>query len=257
MKRYIIIYSVLLIMFTISLTCLADTAISGTRVYNGADDEGNVFTYIFSKILDITDDVKDIGIKIGERWFSIIKDDDTTQFEQSKKSGAFGIGIKDDNRVLGDVYTASPMALDLSGNIIAQGESVEISHKVGKIAIQTIASPVSRAITGIINVKLNGEYIYFVNPPYIKNGIIFIKAKDFAKINEVLYTELNGCITMENDTIKIITNTGSCEVSVNNEVYTLTNPVGNDTFISLDEFTKFVDMDFYYDSENMLVTLSR
>ncbi len=80
-----------------------------TDGYVFPDEDGT--NYVFAKYQlgnETYQSVTDLGIQIGDTFYSLKKDGDTTEFNKALSSKCFGIGIKDPAKTLGPSYLAIP-----------------------------------------------------------------------------------------------------------------------------------------------------
>ncbi len=92
---------------------------------SGDDGDSNIYTYIFSKILNPADGA-DYGVDANGKWYSLVKDpQDKTAYKKALSSGQFGIGLADPDGFLGDSYTVTPQ-IRFNGNILSSGTSKTI-----------------------------------------------------------------------------------------------------------------------------------
>lgn len=105
MKKVLLL--TLVISMLVSFSAFADVTIEHT--FKGEDG----FIYHFGTITDL-DNPFDAGIKIGDRFFSLNKEDvkdgtnALTKALSEQGKGKFGIGLKDESNILGNTYDVIP-----------------------------------------------------------------------------------------------------------------------------------------------------
>ncbi len=141
--------------------------------------------------------------------------------------------------------------------IEADSPSLELKKEVyPKLPFATSLAPVVRPLQGVINLTLNGEYFNFVNRPYIMDDLIMIKARDFAKLNRLVYTiTADDEIILKDDSNEIRMKIGTSEATVNGNKVPLPVNIGKNTFIPLNEFGKLMNMTVNYNQATNTVEI--
>ena len=198
MKKVLLL--TLVISMLVSSVAFADVTIEHT--FKG--DDG--FIYHFGKITDLTDPF-DAGIKIGDRFFSLNKEDardGENALTKAISTGLWGIGIKDNADALGDTYTVTPYSqlteADEPYCYTAETETVT-KEGVSEFPEVTLSSDVS-----IASLKIDGEdadavsgTTYYVAVEDIDNyeGIITATATDVnAKVDVSSIVDNQATVTV-------------------------------------------------------------
>ena len=142
--------------------------------------------------------------------------------------------------------------------ILTDSSDLEFEKEVvEKLPYNTIDTPVLRPLSGIINISINGEYHFFVNKPYFEGESLMIKAKDFAKINGMLYMVSGETITMKNDKNEIVINKNSDSATVNGKTVKLSEPINKNSFVPLFDLTKTLGIKTNFNSDTNTLEITK
>ena len=149
---------VLLLTLVISML-ISSSAFAGVTIEHTFKGEDG-FIYHFGTITDL-DNPFDAGIKIGDRFFSLNKEDvkdgtnALTKALSEQGKGKFGIGLKDESNILGNTYDVIPYS--------KADENAQAEYYTAKTVTKSEVSefpkgePASSDVS-ITALKINGNY---------------------------------------------------------------------------------------------------
>jgi len=150
----------------------------------------------------------------------------------------------------GGKYIFDYVRVTSTNEILSQSEALEIQKGFTPIYTQ---SPSETALSGRINIKLNGSYIYTtVKPEESTKGNLMVSARNLAHALGATYARDGGTVTVVLGDKTAVFTDGLDKASVNGNSVSLTEASilnGNQLMVSAESFAKIFGFDFSYDKE--------
>lgn len=185
MKKLLALMLTVIVLASFTLTAFA---VSVDYTFKMTAEDGIDYIYHFGSLDEGEEVSEDTGIIINNKKYSLVKDNDTTQLEKAKSSKKFGVGILDENNILGDTYSATPY-------VTVGGED-----KTG--AITTVVKAETKSANANLKaLSVSGETLY---PAFSNDVTEYYVAYPEGQIPDVLpevsYTKDSSNATVESKT---------------------------------------------------------
>lgn len=205
MKKLLALMLTVIVLASFTLTAFA---VSVDYTFKMTAEDGIDYIYHFGSLDEGEEVSEDTGIIINNKKYSLVKDNDTTQLEKAKSSKKFGVGILDENNILGDTYSATPYVTvggeDKTGAsttvVKAETKSANANLKALSVSGETLYPAFSNDVTEYYVAYPEGQI------PDVLPEVSYTKDSSNATVESK--TENNKTtitVTAENGTTKIYT----------------------------------------------------